>query len=273
MRVGHEQPAVAVDRQAARPVDVEVGRPPAAEVLAVAVEDLDPVGQVGEVEVVLGVERGDPRLVQPARLRPVDPPDQVRAPSVAWTSQPAGAIASRPTPTRPRPDQLRVATCHARITTLDPEAAMRTGSWEVPCESSVECTWSAEPRTQVLGFLVSRPSSGRGDGLGWPIGAASAGSTRWSRGAGRAGRGLAACASRSSATAGRSSPCSVAARTPAARSARAGSRRARPSARSTAGGSGCATAAARPSAGARVHRFPARSGTARSGSGLIGPIR
>ena len=77
MGVGHQQPAVAVDGQPARAVDVEIGRPPAAEVIAVAVEDLDPVGQVGEVEVVLRVERGRPRLVQPPGLDPVHPPDQL----------------------------------------------------------------------------------------------------------------------------------------------------------------------------------------------------
>jgi len=56
VRVGDQQPVVTVDGQAARPVDVEVGSAPAAEVPAVAVEDLDPVGQVGDIKVVVAVE-------------------------------------------------------------------------------------------------------------------------------------------------------------------------------------------------------------------------
>ncbi len=72
------KPAIAVDGQAARPVHVELGRPPAAQILAVAVEHLDPVGQVGEEEVVLRIERGGSRLVQMPGLDPVHSPDQVR---------------------------------------------------------------------------------------------------------------------------------------------------------------------------------------------------
>ena len=53
MRVGHQQPAQAVDRQAARAVDVELGRAPAVKILAVAVEDLDPIGQIGQIKVVV----------------------------------------------------------------------------------------------------------------------------------------------------------------------------------------------------------------------------
>ena len=78
MGIRHQQPAQAVDGQAARAVDVELGRAPAAEILAVAVEDLDPVGQVREIEVVVGIERSGPRLVQPPGLDSVNAPDQVR---------------------------------------------------------------------------------------------------------------------------------------------------------------------------------------------------
>ena len=107
MGVGHQQPAVAVDGQSARAVDVEVGRPPAAEILAVAVEDLDPVGQVGEEQVVLGVERGGPRLVQMPGLDPVHSPDQVRLPTApAGRSPPAPASQA---PTAPAKSTLRVA--------------------------------------------------------------------------------------------------------------------------------------------------------------------
>ncbi len=77
MGVGHQQPAMPVDREPAGPIDVEIGRAPASQALAIAVEDLDPVGQVGDIKFVLSVKRGDPRLVQPPRLRPVNAPDQL----------------------------------------------------------------------------------------------------------------------------------------------------------------------------------------------------
>ena len=91
MGVGHQQPAVAIDRQPARTVHVELGRPPAAQIIAVAVEDLDAVGQVGQVEMVLRVERGGPRLVQMPGLDPVHPPDQIRMLTATAGRNPAGS--------------------------------------------------------------------------------------------------------------------------------------------------------------------------------------
>ena len=76
MRVRHQQPSITIHRQTARPVDVEVGRPPTAKILAVAVEDLDSIGEVGDKEMVGGVKRGDPWLVHPTRLGTVNSPDE-----------------------------------------------------------------------------------------------------------------------------------------------------------------------------------------------------
>ena len=76
--VGHQQPAITVDGQPAGAVHVKLGGPPAAQILAVAVEHLDAVGQIGEEQVVLRIERGGPRLVQMPGLDPVHSPDQVR---------------------------------------------------------------------------------------------------------------------------------------------------------------------------------------------------
>ena len=69
---------MAVDRQPARAVDVEIRRAPAAQVVAVAVENLDPIGQVGEIKAVVRIERGRSRLVQPPGLAAVHAPDQIR---------------------------------------------------------------------------------------------------------------------------------------------------------------------------------------------------
>ena len=77
MGVGHEQPTVPIHGQATRPIDVQVGGRPVSEELAVAVENLDAVGQVGNIEVILAVERGHARLVQPTRLRTMHAPDEV----------------------------------------------------------------------------------------------------------------------------------------------------------------------------------------------------
>ena len=77
MRVGDQQPAMAIDGQAAGSIDVEGRRPPAAEVIAIAIEDLDPVCQVGNVKLVMVIKRGDSRLVQPSGMGAVDAPDQV----------------------------------------------------------------------------------------------------------------------------------------------------------------------------------------------------
>ena len=87
MSVGHEQSAITVDGQAAWAVDVELGRPPAPQIRAVAVEHLDAIGQVGEEEVVLRIERGGSRFVQMPGLDPVHTPDEVRLrPSLQITS-------------------------------------------------------------------------------------------------------------------------------------------------------------------------------------------
>src|SRR5208337_4739828 len=47
------------------------------QVLAIAIENLDPVRQVSNVKLVLVIEGGHARLVQPARMRAVHSPDQV----------------------------------------------------------------------------------------------------------------------------------------------------------------------------------------------------
>ena len=78
MGVGHEDAAKRVGRQAVRAVDVQRGGAPGPEELAVAGEDLDAVGQVGDVELILGVEGGHARHVQPAVARAVRAPDQLR---------------------------------------------------------------------------------------------------------------------------------------------------------------------------------------------------
>src|SRR5208337_4666375 len=47
------------------------------QVLAIAIENLDPVRQIGNVKLVLVIEGGHARLVQPARTGAVHTPDQV----------------------------------------------------------------------------------------------------------------------------------------------------------------------------------------------------
>src|SRR5262249_37077154 len=63
MRVGNQEPAQAIDRQAARSIDVELGSPPAAEKGTLAIENLDPVSKVGEIQMILPIKCGNPRLV------------------------------------------------------------------------------------------------------------------------------------------------------------------------------------------------------------------
>jgi hypothetical protein len=77
MRVGYEQTVVAVNRQATWPIDVEIGRPPAPDIDAVAIKDLNSIRQVSEVKLIPGIKGGDPGLVQPAGLGTVHTPDEV----------------------------------------------------------------------------------------------------------------------------------------------------------------------------------------------------
>ena len=77
MSVGDEQSPFAVDRQAARPIDIEIRSAPGTEEVPVAIEDLDSVGQVGHIEVILSIKGCDPRLVQPAVLGPVNSPYEI----------------------------------------------------------------------------------------------------------------------------------------------------------------------------------------------------
>ena len=77
MSVGDEQSPFAVDRQAARSIDIEIRSSPGTKEVPVAIEDLDSVGQIGHIEVILSIEGCDPRLVQPAVLGPVNSPYEV----------------------------------------------------------------------------------------------------------------------------------------------------------------------------------------------------
>ncbi len=77
MRVGHQHAAFVIDRQAGRLARFVVGRLPAAQEVAVGVEDLDAGRHVDDVEPVLAVDGHGPRLLQPAVGNTAPTPDQI----------------------------------------------------------------------------------------------------------------------------------------------------------------------------------------------------
>ena len=79
VRIADEQVAVAVDAEAAGPAVAVVGRGPGrAEVMAVAVEDLDAGGEIDDVEAVLAVDGDGAGLDEVAVLHAPVTPDQFR---------------------------------------------------------------------------------------------------------------------------------------------------------------------------------------------------
>ena len=91
VRIADDQVAVAVDAEAAGPAVAVVGRGPGgAEVLAVAVEDLDAGGEIDDVEAILSVDGDGPRPDEIAVGRRRVCPRPVPARCAARRSRPAG---------------------------------------------------------------------------------------------------------------------------------------------------------------------------------------
>jgi len=77
MSVGHQNMAKAVDGEATGAIDVQCGHVPVAQVFTVAIEDLDAVGEIGDIEIIVGVESGHAGLGKPAWPAATDAPDEV----------------------------------------------------------------------------------------------------------------------------------------------------------------------------------------------------
>jgi hypothetical protein len=91
MRISDQQPPQPVHRQPARPVHIELGRPPTRQVMAIPVEHLNPVRQVRQKQMVLGIERRRPRLLQVSRFDAMNPPNKVRRHPRPQTAAPSRA--------------------------------------------------------------------------------------------------------------------------------------------------------------------------------------
>ena len=78
VRVCHQNAAQTINRQATWAIDIEGGHGPVVDIFAVAVEDLDPVGQVCNIKLVIGIKRSHPGLGKPAWPGSTNTPDELR---------------------------------------------------------------------------------------------------------------------------------------------------------------------------------------------------
>ena len=90
MRVGHQNVAVAADRQAGRLAVVVGGRLPLAKELAGRGEDLDAGGHIDDVEVVVAVDGHRPRPLQLTVAEPLPSPNRLQPPQVGAIQIAAG---------------------------------------------------------------------------------------------------------------------------------------------------------------------------------------
>ena len=80
MGVGHQDVAVAADRQARRLAGLVVGVCHFAQEMAVGGEDLDAGGHVDDIEVIVAVDGHGAGLLQPAVVDPPPPPHRLEPP-------------------------------------------------------------------------------------------------------------------------------------------------------------------------------------------------